>query len=240
MKVSIDQIINRAKMELGLTGTTHSDAHLEKLINEAATWHINALDSYIISCSELIIDCFKARLPDSAVELICYSFPDVESCSGCCLSCMNPHNPTYSCNCPTYFVPNRGILTNMCDMGCSAGLSANFFDVQGGYIIFPETVTATTVKVWYRGINIDEDGVAVIDEKQERALAMYAAWMYSVAHFKSYASEQRVTWKNAWIAQKSWLRGSAVQADARLHKGELAAIARAILINPMMVTNRNG
>ena len=240
MRVPIEQIINRAKLNLNLTGTSHGDAFLEKLINEGATWHLDTLESYVISCETLDIDCNKAKLPDAAVELICYSFPDATGCTGCCADCMNPHNPDYSCSCPAWFVADRNILTEFCGTGQSAGLSANFFDIQNGYIVFPSTVTQPTVKVWFRGINIDSDGIAIIDERQERALSAYASWKYAIAHWRSYADGQRMEWKKEWIAQKNWLKGGAVQRDFQLHKVEAGAIARAILINPGLIANRNG
>lgn len=239
MRVSAEQVINRTKINLGLTGTTHADAVLEKLINEAATWHLNTLDSYIISCTEIDIDCEKAKLPDAAVELICYQFPNATGCTGCCIDCMNPHNANYVCSCPNWFTPTRSILTNFMGLGCSVGLSSNFFDVQNGYLIFPSTVTQDTVKVWYRGVNIDDDGIAVIDERQERALSSYASWKYAIIHYKSYAEGQRLEWKKDWIAQKQWLRGTSVQQDWQLHKAEASAIVRAVLMNPFVSANRN-
>jgi len=240
MKVAIDQILNRTKMRLLLTQTTHADAYLEKLINEAATHHIGGLDNFVVSCETLDIDCLKARLPINAVDLICYSFPDATGCSGCCIDCMNPHNPNATCSCPNWFVADRNILTEFCGSGVSAGLSSNFFDVQNGYIVFPSSVTQPTVKVWYRGLNIDEDGIAILDESWERGLSAYAAWQYAIAHFKSYASEQRKLWQMEWTAQRERIRGLALQRDAILHKPEVSAIARAILMNPMVMTNRNG
>ena len=153
---------------------------------------------------------------------------------------MNPHNENAVCSCPTYFIPDRNILTEFCGMGGSAGLSGNFFSVQGGYIVFPSTITQTEVKVWFRGLNIDDDGLAIIDEKQERALSAYAAWQYAIAHYKSYAPEQRREWKSEWIAQKSWLKGSSVQADWQMNKATASAIARALFVAPSLVNNRNG
>lgn len=239
MKVPTAQIINRTKMRLLLTGTTHADAVLEKLINEAATYHLNALSCYVISCETITIDCLKAELPDSCVQVLCYSFPDATGCSGCCATCMNPHNEGAVCSCPTYFVPSREILTEFCGLGASCGLSANFFDVQNGYIVFPSTVTQSTVKVWFRGYNLDEDGLALIDERQERALSAYAAWQYAIAHYKSYAPEQRATWRSEWVAQKNWLRGTDVQADFQMNKAKASSIARALLVNPVISANRN-
>lgn len=240
MKVSIDQVLNRTKIRLRLLDTTIHDATLEKLINEAATHHLDTLNSYIISCCEIEIDdCNKAKLPESAVDLICFSFPNAQGCTGNCLSCMNDRNPNYQCSCPVWYVADRNILTQFCDMGCSAGLAMNFFDVQNGYIVFNSSVNQPTVKVWFRGYNVDQDGIAVIDEKQERALSAYASWQFAIAYYKNYFPEQRREWKMEWIAQKAWLKGDANQRDAKLHKVTLSSIARAILINPSLTANRN-
>ncbi len=210
-----------------------------KLINEAATWHIDALDNYVISCETIDIDCAKARLPDAAVDIICYQFPSGTTCTGCCYSCLNPHNVNYQCSCPNWFVADRNILTEFAGLGGTCGLSSAFFDVQGGYLVFPSTVTTSEVKVWFRGVNIDKDGLAIIDERQERALSAYASSRYAIANWKSYSDGQRRFWNAEWVAQKQNLRGNAVQKDFRLHKPEAAAIARAIIINSAMVVNRN-
>ena len=240
MKVSSEQIITRAKIRLRLLDTTVHDATLEKLINEAATYHLDALNSYIISCCELEIDdCYKAKLPDSAVDLICFSFPYASGCTGCCADCMNDRNPGFQCSCPTYFIADRNVLTDFCGNGASACMMGNVFDVQGGYLTFPSTINQPVVKVWYRGYNVDNDGIAILDEKQERALSAYAAWQFAVAYYKNYFPEQRREWKQEWIAQKRWLRGDANQRDAKLHKTELSSIARAILLSPRITANRN-
>lgn len=221
--------------------TTIYDATLEKLVNEAATYHLDTLNSYIISCCEVEIDdCYKAKIPENAVDLICFSFPNANGCTGCCLDCMNDKNPGYHCSCPTYYIADRNVLTDFCGFGASASMYGNFFDVQAGYIVFPSTIKQNTVKIWYRGYNVDDDGLAVLDEKQERALSAYAAYHFALAYFQYYYPEQRREWKQEWIAQKRWLKGDAVQRDAKLHKVSLSSIARAIILSPRLTANRNG
>lgn len=244
MHIPIAQVINRAKIRLGLEDTTAADAKLEKFINEGAM-HLDALSTYKISCATLDIDCQKAQLPNEATEIICFSFPDSSGCTGCCSSSSDDDSvtSTTSCGCFTYYVANRSILTAFCgtDSNTSCGLYSAYFDIQNGYIHFPSSNTATTVRVYYRGWNVDSDGLMLIDERKERGLSAYAAYEYacSGSNAKYYTSKQIDKWESTWIQQKSWIKGTDQVEDAKLHKDTLSAIANAILINPLLVLNRN-
>ncbi len=250
MKISIDSVIDAAKFRLGLRDSTYPDADLERLIDEGAR-HMNKISNFIISCETLDIDCAKAKLPDNCSEVICFSFPEGSGCSGCCnfsfdpATESNPYPPTTNCGCFQYYVRNRNVLTEFCNNGASAcgwNLGADFgFDTQNGYLIFPSSVTATSVKLWFRGTNIDEFGIMVLGDMDERGLSAYAAYMYASAgqNIKAYQPQQVRDWKQEWIAQKNMRIAQDFSQDAKAHANVFGAICRGILINPWNSLNQN-
>ena len=238
--IDIEQVITRTKLRLGLMDTTLADAYLEKLINEGAR-HIDSLDTFIISCETLDIDCAKAKLPIGAENILCFSFVG-SSCSGCCNISHDPESGedrNMECGCSQFYVSDRSVLTQMSNTGCSAQGWNNIFTVQSGYLVLPSTVTATQVKVWYRGINMDSDGIMILDELQERGLSSYAAYEYALSYPNKYSPYQISEWKKTWVAQKAYLKGSAQQQDFRLNKDRMAILAKAIVSDPTTISNLN-
>lgn len=243
MKVSIDSVIDSAKFRLGLRDTSMADLDLERLINEGAM-HIDSVDTYIISCTTLDVECSRAELPEGFIEMICMKLPNSSSCSGCCQNIVfdpvvdqNPSSIT--CTCPMYFVANRNVLTEFCGLGASCGFIGNGYDIQNGYVVFPSNFTATQVQIWYRTYNMDDNGIMVLDEYWQRGLSAYAAYQYAMSgqNFKLYP--QASQWQQEWNAQLNKIRGKSAQRDHRQHKASFAAIARAILVNPASVLNNN-
>ena len=240
LKIDIEQVINRTKLRLGLMDTTLPDAYIEKLINEGSI-HITSLDQFIISCETIDIDCGMVKLPFGATDVIAFSFVG-EGCSGCCNISHDPISGldrNMDCTCSQYYVSDRSVLVEMGQLGCSSGLWQNRFTVQAGYIQLPSTVTATQIKVWHRGYNMDGDGLMVLDEIQERGLSAYAAYEYALSNPQRFTPLQIMEWKKTWVAQKSFLKGQAQQQDYRLNKDRMASIARAIVMNPLNITNLN-
>ena len=240
LKIDIEQVINRTKHRLGLMDTTLADAYLEKLINEGSL-HINSLNQFIISCETLDIECGMAKLPFGATDVIAFSFIG-EGCSGCCSISHNPESGfdrNMMCSCSQYYVSDRSVLVQMGELGCDGSLWNNRFTVQAGYLHFPSTVTSTEVRVWHRGYNMDGDGLMILDELQERGLSAYAAYEYALSNPQRFTPFQITEWKKTWVAQKGYLKGQAQQQDYRLNKDRMASIARAIVINPLNITNLN-
>ena len=243
MKVCIDSVIDATKFRLGLRDTTLADADLERLINEGAM-HLGAMETYIISCETLEVDCSKALLPDGFLELICIK-PEGDSCSGSCgcnynFDPVTDQNPTsIVCNCSTYYTIDRSVLTEFCGMGYNCGSGMNVFDIQNGYLVFSSSFTATSVKIWFRSYNMDEDGLMVLDEYWQRGLSAYAAYQYAMSGMNAKMYPQAQMWYREWVAQLNKIRGKSAQRDHRQHKGLFAEIARAILINPASVLNLN-
>jgi hypothetical protein len=238
MRISIDSVIDNAKFLLGLRDTTYADADLERLIDEGAR-HLGRIGVFVISCETLDIDCAKAALPG---ELICFSFPDT-TCTGCCNATFDPateSNPFNSCGCYQYYTANRSVLTEFCGMNVSCGLMGGFgYSEQGGYLVFPSNITATTVKVWTRGKETDDDGIMVLDDMDERGVAAYAAYKYASAgqNYKMYP--QRKEWKDEWVNQKNMRIAQDFQSYAKQNANIWSAVCRSIILNPTNILNQN-
>lgn len=245
MRISSESVITRTKFRLGLQDSTLWDGYIEKLIYEAAR-HLDAVTSYVISCTTLTIDCHRAKLPDDFSQMICAKL--ITPQGGC--QCNNVYNPETDpspnginnpCMCGTYFIIDRGVLTEFCGMGYNGAWYGNVFDTQNGYFILPSTSIAEEVQIWYRGLNVDEDGLMILDDFQERGLSAYAAYQFanSGSHYKAYDREQRRLWLAEANAQINKIRGKAAQMDHRQHIGKFSSIARAFLINPQQSLNAN-
>lgn len=247
-RLNIDSVIDVAKFNLGLRDTTLPDADLERLIDEGAH-HMQNLSSYVVACETISIDCNKAELPAACGDddVICFSFPSGSGCSGCCNFSFdpadesNPWPPQTTCGCVQYYIRNRNVLTEFCSQNVSCAGWDYGFDTQNGFLIFPSTITATSVKVWYRGRNIGEDGLMVIDPMSERGLAAYASWKYASAgqNIKNYQPYQVNGWKQEWIAQKNSRIATDFKKDAKANAWLFAAICRAILVNPANSYDQN-
>ena len=242
MKVCIDSVIDATKFRLGLRDTSMADADLERLINQAAL-HLDANETYVIVCDTIDVECQKAKLPDGFIELICLKIDG--ECNGTC-GCEINFNPetdqnpsSLGCSCSPYYSIDRNVLTQFCDWGYNCGTNANVFDIQNGYIVFSSTFTATSVKIWYRSYNMDENGLMVLDEYWERGLSAYAAYQYAMSGMNYKMYPQAAQWQREWTAQVNKIRGKSAQRDHRQHKGLFASIARAILVSPASVLNLN-
>lgn len=231
MQISIESVITRAKRRLGLMDTTLADSELEALIHECAR-HFDAVNSYVVTCATVDVDCDKAPLPDNCSEVLCIqpvSQTECTDCTGC------------SCSCGTYYFINRNVLTNFCGLGGRGCYGGNWFDVQGGYIVLPSSSNVTSLKIYYRGLNTDENGIMILDDFQERGLSAYAAYQYATSgqNWRNYSPQQMALWQKESTAQINKIRGKAMQDDHRQHKSIFASIAQALVVNPWNVYNLN-
>lgn len=236
MRISTESVITRTKVRLGLMDTTSQDATLELFIQEGAR-HIDAVDSYIVSCETIDVDCSRVRLPDQYSEVICFQPTSPNTTTTC--TCSGTTSTTNNfCTCGMYYFVNRGVLTNFCSLG-GRGCWGNFYDVQNGYLILPEPTTITQVKLWYRGLNVDQDGLMILNDYQERGLSAYAAFEFanSGQNYRNYSPGQIASWSRLWTAQVNRIRGKAAQNDHRQHIHQFTGIARALILWPSYSLN---
>lgn len=234
MTIDIEQVINYSKLLLSLNNT-ENDAVLEKFINVGAR-SLRTYDNYIVTTTELEIDdCHKAKLPSGFVEFLGARFTD--SCSGCCggtygttITEPGSIDTVYRppCACPIVFLPaSYTALWNENNGSC--GTYGNYFTIEGDYIFFPSSVTSTKITICYRTLNIDGDGIMILNEDWERGLGAYAAYMYASVHFTIYPRDIRRQWQQEWVAQKMESRGLAQVKRSKLNKRAIWRIMNTLL-----------
>lgn len=189
-EVSIEQIVARAKAQLGLTDSS-CDLFLELQINEA----VRSLDSLgIFDMHQVTLDVenLQAKLPCGFYKLIAAKV----HCGDDWTSSMFYVNTPFLSECG-------------CDVLSPTPYYYNTFKIIGNYLHFVSTNTdITQITLAYYGLKTSSESPDLwyIDEDYERALWNYAAWQYCETHnlpVKSY--------KGTWKAQKKWIRGNAQQ-----------------------------
>lgn len=246
MYIKIEQVIDEAKFLLGLRDTTLADADIEKGINEGAM-HMGLFSNYVVSCGTYDIDCAKVELPCDFTELIGISYVNGDNCGcGCCEyfttvaesleeggDGIPRPNMSTCCGvpCGNIYFYNPGVLTNFLGLGgYGCGYSGNFA-INGNHIVFSTGIVAESVKVYYRSLNVDADGIMQIKPMQERGLAAYAAWKYASSgqNWRMYSPNQINDWKKLWAAQKAEQRGLDRLENHKLNKDHFFAIAQSIM-----------
>lgn len=234
MIVTTDSVINRAKMRLRLMDNTEPDVDLERYIQEAAR-QLKTIMTFVVSCETVPIDCGAAKLPDQYYDLLWFSFPcGSGSCSGCCgaattLPTPPSENQVVVCSCRGlygFYQQNDIILQHG-----SWGWYGNYFKINGNYLTFPSTITQTEITIYYKGFNVDKDGLMIIDIEAVRALSAYAAYQYADSTPEAYTPFQINRWNNEWINQMNMLNGRSEIKKYKLDKPQISLIANAVLSN---------
>lgn len=236
MKSSVEAIVTRAAFRLRLTDSGENLGYLERLVEEGAR-SLNATDTYLILCDETEIVCNSAKLPDNFEELIAFQLSPSDCCSGCCGQLLSTttaeHGIHTSCCCLSYYYYSRAAFVNFQTSACTYGWYGNFFGIQNNTFTFPSTVTATSIKTYYKGWNDNGTGIMVPTAEQERALSAYAAFQYALECPRgTYEPYQIQQWNAEWKAQKSELNGKRVVRDANMRKPEINAIMNSIIYHP--------
>lgn len=242
MRTDIQTAIIRTRRRLGLQHTTMHEADLRELVDEAVN-HLQLLDNFVVSCTTIDIECGKGKLPD-ACDII-YAISPVRNDNGSCCLCAQSGSEqlqslsvmnTRTCGCYSYYVSDSSVLIQMCESGANCAFNENIFYKQGEYLILNASAEGQ-MKVWYKGKNVDADGIMIIDEDWVRGVSAYAAFQFasSGANFNKYNYRQIKDWKDEWTAQKPYQQGVSQKKYFQANKARFAAIANAILVNPSNV-----
>lgn len=238
MIITSEQIITRAKFRLRLADTTEHDLYLLRLIEEGARG-LNASSTFTVQCKTVEIDCASAKLPDSYDSLIAFSFNNNGSCSGCCgAATVDPTPPSDTqiviCSCRGLY----GVYTqnNIILQHGTYGWYGNYFSINGNYLVFPSTITATQVTIYYRGFNQDDDGMMILDEELSRGLSAYAAGQFATDFQESYTPEQRARWLQEWKDQMGKVNSKKSIREFKLQKDDISLLCNAILSNKRYYT----
>lgn len=248
LKITYEQVIASAKRILRLSQTTIHDDEIEKLVDWGCK-QMAKINITTVLCADIPIDCYTAKLPDNCHkdEIICFSLDGGCACGGGC-GCLNtttttildPDGTEVSVTTQVASPFNGGCfgvyaspfaLTDFCGSEASVGSWLNIFDITGGYIKFPSSTTATSVKVYFVGKYMDGAGLMVIDDDWEAGLAYCCAWQFALSYNELYTPLQTQQWMNMWVAQRDYLSASQQMVEFKKRKGFIRNLANSIMVD---------
>jgi|1_EtaG_2_1085319.scaffolds.fasta_scaffold06477_3 hypothetical protein len=223
--IKLQQCVAAAKEALRID-TTDDDTWMYSLANEG----LRALDCLTLfekqeTCLD-IID-LKAQLPPGFWQLI-----------GARLGCSNSCNNAILIDLP---------FLKFCGVNTSNTVNVNnyysTFDIQDGWMCFHQqpststtngTTTTTTnidtVHISYWGLNVDDDGIIKVRPDWERAIRNYILWQFKLESSQEYNHYVIDKHERVWVAQKRWIKGTAVQEDFRNKKRQIAEVTNAWIV----------
>lgn len=213
--ISLSQIVSSAKLQLRLYNTTEWDNYLEMLADEGLK-HLLTNDQDIISSCVKEIRDGRACLPNGFKRLIAVILTDENGNE----LALDWADQTLLVNSGLYSVNGVDNRWN------------RISPIQGGHIVFdfPLIGDAQYCKIVYMGRNLDEYGLTVAHEMEERAIVSYIAYKFARAYPKQYTAMQIRDWKDEWQNQKRFLQGEAVQRDFQDNKDRIAALFNSFLV----------
>lgn len=229
-QIPISNAVSRAKMQLGLGGTTDNDIWFETLADEAAR-HLGCLSLLVKKNCKIDIINGKAKLPCGFYKLLGLKF-DIAFTD----FIPDPNNPPpaganpnqggnqYPYN-PYYFDAVYADLKFLNDWGVDG--QTNFqpyqsvFEIIGNYIHFHSPPATGIATLSYMGWNKDEDGMIIIYENYERAIWNYICYMFTLQNSDRYPVSTRMDYRETWKSQKAWLKGEEVLEHFRNTKQQV-------------------
>lgn len=210
--IKLDDVRERTKMQLRLQNTTEHDDYLDVLILEGLRKLNNIYQIAKFSCKLEIID-HKACLPKNFVKLLGFS-----------LTCDDG-------GMPILYADTRFLAECECDINEPLMAYNETVQINKGYAYFKSNLNITEARVAYMGLNVDDFGNMVIYEDFEIGLMHYACWLFMMAYPEDYPMNLTETHRRNWVAQKSYLKGSAQAEDFQRNKREIQNIFKSKLVS---------
>lgn len=210
--VSLEEAIASAKMMMRLDNTDY-DIVFEKWGHDALR-HIDGLDTYVLRESTLEVCDYKVKLPCGFYSLVALTFIDE---NGVCSEGVYINRPYLtSCGCD--------ITEGVIDYEGS-------FQIQDGYIYLASDITATEIKLVYRSLNVDDDGLIRMYEWQERAVTAYICWRFTQQNFELFPVNIRESYAKEWRKQKQYCKGFSGVEAFRNERYQIQRIFGGIMVN---------
>ena len=97
------------------------------------------------------------------------------------------------------------------------------------------------MKVYYWGKNVDGNGIMIAKEDYIRGVSAYVAFQFasSGSNFNKYNYRQINDWRKEWTSQKTNLQVLSQKEYFKANKARFAAIANAIVTNPILALAPN-
>jgi len=227
--MEIDGVISLAKAHLDLLEVGDHDPVLRAYVNEGGRQLFDT-DTYIIKCKIEEIDCNSISMP-SYQELLCFKFLDANKEE---LTVHNCSSNGTICGCQPFWSFDANVLSACSSCGCGCCSAENNFYIQNGTMTIPSWAAdqATFIKLYYVGLNTDDDGLIVVNDNQALGLSFYAAALFAISRPQRYTPFQQQNFWQHWVAQFNRINGSAVIKRAKLKEPEIRLIMNSIIWNP--------
>lgn len=216
-KISIDQVVQSAKMQLRIQGTS-DDTYLRMLAMEAEK-EMATRQTLIKKTKELSISSYKSDLHNLGIYQVNWV--------------------RYENNENDYVYPSF-VENPFFDVGTQEDVtlsSAYSIDIVGRYIHHSTNIPYTTCRISYIGLDIDDYGEVRIPESHERALRNYICYQYTLAESDKYNQYVIETYKKDWVVNYNKVRGR----DAKPGAQEMRRLATMwnSLLPPYQTIQRN-
>lgn len=207
MYLTADEILPVVKQRLRIQNTDH-DAYLLTLIYEGArrlrtteTFVLKEVEHTVENNAFTMPECAKALVAAKAScwDIISIDYPFFQGC-GC-----SPNQATY----PTWYSMIK----------------------QNGrtfYFINP-VADGTTVNAVYSMLNVDENGLLLINEEQEIALISYACYQFALSYPERYTNQQVQMWYKDYQYQAGFARGAAGRRTFMNQREQISAKMNSIV-----------
>lgn len=237
--ISVEQIVSSCKQRLRLE-TSDDDIFLERYANEGAR-HFDSLSTFVKRCAELEVVNGKAKLPNGFYQTLAvggcnggeYFYVDTPFLSSCGVGF------------PQNFISSQGVF-QIQNGWIYLTAQANFSNNHGTSVLGtstdpcpPKTTSVSTgpvfltnkIRIWFIGMNVDDNGMMVVYSDMERGLVAYCVWMYMLDAPAGKYSQMQIEANHAiWVNQKKWYQSIQFQNNFRNTRRQVAAITNAFIV----------
>lgn len=226
--IGIEEIITSAKMQLRLQNTSEYDDYLDMKIREGAR-HLCALSIFQKRQCSLEINDGKAKLPKGFFRLLGARFKN--------LTVTVDDITTIQTGCSRILYVDKAFMN---DCNCNTTDTATILDYSQGFQIVGDiihvgsAITAEAIEVAYLSFNTDDSGNIIFYEDYERALSNYACYQYCLSFSENFNQYVVNEYKQTWISQKNWIKGSDVANAAQQDKRGIQAVFNALVLSPIV------
>jgi len=228
--IKVDEIVARAKMQLRLGDASHDD-FLSVLAQEALN-SLNALSQLVKKQVCLTFEGTTAKLPQDYVRYLALRLDTANDTTN------DPIQNQLLNGCQMYLYADTAFLTQCgCDASGATDWSRGGFQINAGYIHLNSEVEVLEATLAYMGLNVDEDGKAIIEERYERGVSAYICYMFSLAWVEKTNQYVIEEYKNIWMAQRGKIIGRDAAQSFQVDKRSIQNMWGAFLISPIVNYN---
>jgi hypothetical protein len=210
--ISIMDAVANAKEDLNIEVTNEHDGYLLKKANEALL-HIQSIDQAGKYSGKFDIVDGRVCLPNGLTNLLGFVFLGDDDC-------------------PVLFGNLRDTKILTLPVGFNGGWGYHVIPNDGGVLVFDcaNELPGERVRLFWEGRMLDEAGLSVMHELEERGVAAYCCWKFSQRFSNNYGRDVRNEWKRDWENQKRFLKSNAIYSSWVRNRNRIQALMSSYLV----------